>query len=193
MKNTRIFKCCVLISFAILVLIIFCANLHKHSWDISNLEIENDLECWKQLNFNEAVELDLELSESNNYLIAEENLGNLEKQIMSETGNAVQYYQFLGSFFIKGYEEVRGTLSTLVIIVDADTPYIYTVRDPLSKVWCEHNDITWTQLNSYNTIGVNKISVRLGAAGYISTSTKNVRNQELLSNTLYPTFSVSIQ
>lgn len=193
MKRSWILKCCGLISIAIIVLLIACVNIHRHSWDISNLEIENGLESWNPLSFNEAVQLDLELSESSNYLIAEDNLKKLENQIMNETGNTVQYYQFVGSFSIKGSEEVQGTLATLVIVVDADTPYIYTVRDPLTKVCCEHNDVAWTQLNSYNEVSVDRSSVRLAAAGYISTSTKNVQNQELLSNTLYPTFTVSIQ
>lgn len=191
MKNWM-FRLCWLFGLVVIVIIISFINIHKHSWEISNLEMQSNSEVWKKLNFDEAVHLDLELCESGNYPIVEENLKKLANEIIKKTGNEILYYQFIGSFSIKGDEQVRGILSTLVLVVNDDIPYIYTVRNPMTKVWCERGDITWTHLSSYNVVDTNGVTVRLGAAGYISMAMKNERHPEQLSNTLYPTYIVSI-
>lgn len=193
MKRMWIFAISVLLGFALIRKMTFDFNTHRHSWDISNLELETTSQVLESISFEDAVHLEMQLSESGDSRIAEENLRNLENDLFEETGKPIKFYQFIGTFSVKGSDEVQGTLTTLIVAVDDSVPYIIAVRDPLTAVLCEYEDVTWTHMSSYNAISSDKRSVRVAAVGYIAWSTGDRKNPEQLSNTLYPTYNVQLR
>lgn len=168
-----------------------CSDIHRYSWDLTDLQIEETSEAWEIINFEDALTLESELS-SSDQIIAESTLSDLEEEVLEATGKPVQYFHFTGIFSFEGEPDVQGTLTALVIVVEDSVPYIYDVRGPLTTVSCKHGDITWNQVNSYYEVEGDHRSVRLGASGFISIPTGDKIITEEVSNTVYPAFLVSL-
>ncbi|WP_294857308.1 hypothetical protein [uncultured Oscillibacter sp.] len=175
-------------SLAFLMLFSKPGNAGTRGWNISDLEMKNDSGYCEIISFEDAVRLKTKLNSSNNEL-AEKELRDLESGIFNLTGSNVSYYQFTGAFTFPEIKEITGELTTLIVVVDDQTPYIYEINQPITEISCAQSNVRWTQMSSSSNIGTDQTSARLAATGYLTISDGDVSAPDRLSNTIYPLFT----
>ncbi|WP_312280474.1 hypothetical protein [Oscillibacter sp.] len=179
-------------SLAVLVLFSKTGNAVTRKWNISHLEMENDSGYCEIISFEDAVCLKTKLNSSNNEL-AEKELRDLESEIFNSTGSNVSYYQFTGAFTFPEINEIKGELTTLIVVVDHLTPYIYEIDQPITEISCTQSNVRWTQMSSSSNIGTDQTSARLAATGYLTVSDGDASAPDRLSNTVYPVFTFLLE
>lgn len=125
---------------AILVLFSKTVNAGTRKWNISDLEMENDSGYCEIISFEDAVRLKTKLNSSNNEL-AEKELRDLESEIFNLTGSNVSYYQFTGAFAFPEIKEIKGELTTLIVVVDHQPRYIYEVDQLITEISCAQSNV----------------------------------------------------
>ncbi|WP_312939915.1 hypothetical protein [Oscillibacter sp.] len=179
-------------SLAFLALSSKTGNADTRGWNISNLEMENDSGFCEIISFEDAVSLKTKLNSSDNES-AEKELRDLESEIFNSTGNSVNYYQFTGAFTFPEIKEIKGELTTLIVVVDHQTPYIHEIDSPITEISCTQSNVRWTQMSSSSNIDTNQTSARLAATGYLNVSDGDASAPDRLSNTVYPVFTFLLE
>lgn len=187
-KHRRLLLLVIVGTLAILVLFSKPGNAGTRGWNISGLEMENDSGYCEIISFEDAVRLKTKLNSSNNEL-AEKELRDLESEIFNLTGSNVSYYQFTGAFTFPEIKEIKGELTTLIVVVDHQPRYIYEINQPITEISCAQSNVRWTQMSSSSNIGTDQTSARLAATGYLTISDGDVSAPDRLSNTVYPVFT----
>lgn len=90
-------------------------------------------------------------------------------------------------------EGLRGELTTLIVAVADETPYIYTADAPITKIICRQSNVQWMQAaSSANRDVVINTSVRLSAVGRIVVSDWKIPGAKNYSNMVYPVFHFNL-
>lgn len=165
-------------------------NTTTHLLDISNLRIENKSEEYKIISFEDAVRLYSKLSNTIDS-ISEDKLRNIENNITLDGYSNIKYYQFIGEFMFMEIEELQGLMTTLIIVAKEPETHICIVLNPLTEVSCAQSNINWVQMDSSAIISDNNVSARLSSMGYIELLEDDTTDYNRLSNTTYPTFTLS--
>lgn len=181
----------ILLAAGLVLLLVLGSQGGTRSWDVSNLEISPQPAVVTPISREEAGALKARLTQFPPDAV-ERALDTWEAEILAATGGATIYYQVVGPFGISGIEALSGELNTLLVVADGENPAIHAIEPPVTQVRSTKGDVQWTQMAVSGIIELDG-SARLAATGYLAVTDGGPFGQERLSNTLYPTFVVSLE
>lgn len=197
---------CLFCAWLVLVTLCGCETNNNTEINVDDLSITQGLSQCRIIDFDEAVKLKAELtssssemedSDSQHLSEAEAELSEIEERASADN-EQITYYQFTGDFLIPEIEELHGTMTTLIIVVDGKetsshaSRYIHYVEAPITKMESQTEIFNWTHGESAVDIGMNQESALLQAIGYVVALIPKDRATIQYSNNLHLDFELSM-